>query len=186
MKRTPPRAVANVGLAVRRPPLRAGDALPPPHLTAFRHSMAIAETHILAAIAQLGVADALGTRKRTAAEVASELGLDADALHRLLRAGATFGATRVHRGGRFSLTRMGRTLRRDDPLSVHDWAAYMGLASTTSAWAGLPDAVSTGRPAFSAVHGTTVWDHFAAHPGEERLFAGAMRELTVNDAANAI
>jgi len=41
--------------------------------------------------------------------------------------------------------------------------------------------VRTGEPAFSAVHGKTVWDWFEAHPDEERLFAAAMRSTTEFD-----
>jgi hypothetical protein len=38
--------------------------------------------------------------------------------------------------------------------------------------------VRTGRAAFPRVHGTSVWDWFAKHPEEERLFASAMRSMT--------
>ena len=39
-----------------------------------------------------------------------------------------------------------------------------------------------GSRASPAVHGRSVWDHFADHPDEERLFATFMRNVTLLDA----
>ncbi len=183
MRRTPPRAVATVGLACRRLLLRLADALLPARFVVWRQTMGIAHTHVIATLAELALPDALGAGRRTATQLAAQVGADADALQRLLRCAAVLGLVRVDRRGRFSLTRRGRALRSDDPQSMRDWARYMGLDSTTSAWAGLSDSVRSGAPAFRRVHGRSVWEHFAVHPGEERLFAGAMRRLTANDAA---
>jgi hypothetical protein len=54
----------------------------------------------------------------------------------------------------------------------------MSLESTRAAWGDLTESVRTGVSAFPRVHGTSVWDWFAEHPGEERLFAAAMRSMT--------
>src|SRR5439155_15903815 len=37
------------------------------------------------------------------------------------------------------------------------------------------------RSAFERVHGTSIWDWYAAHPDEEQLFAAAMRSITEFD-----
>jgi hypothetical protein len=58
---------------------------------------------------------------------------------------------------------------------------YLMLDSTQAAWAGLTDTVRTGAPSFPAVHGRSVWAHFADHPEEERLFAASMRRVTEFD-----
>jgi O-methyltransferase len=100
----------------------------------------------------------------------------------VLRAAAVHGVVRFDRRGRVRLTRLGRTLRRDQPVSMSHWARYLALRSTREAWAGLSDAVRTGRAAFPAVHGTSVWRWFADHPDEERLFAASMRSITEFDA----
>jgi hypothetical protein len=55
------------------------------------------------------------------------------------------------------------------------------LDSTQEAWAGLTASVRTGEPSFPAVHGRSVWEHFADHPDEERLFAASMRRVTEFD-----
>jgi hypothetical protein len=181
---TPPPLVVDIGLAVRRLLLRAADALLPPTAAVWEKSMGIVGTQVIATMAELGVADALGQDRLTAPELAGRLGVDADALHRVLRWAAVDGLVRTDRRGRFRLTRLGRALRSDAPATLRPWGRYMGLASTREAWADLDTTVRTGRSAFERVHGSSVWDWFAAHPEEERLFAAAMRSITEFDAPN--
>ncbi len=174
----PPWRAARAGLALRRALLRAADALLPAYFVVWQASMGTGRTQLLAALAELGVADALGSGRATAAELAPRVGADPDALHRALRAAAAEGLVRRDRRGRFRLTRLGRALREEDPHSARAWVRYVGLDSTARAWGGLAEAIRTGRPAFSTVHGRVVWEHFAEHPEEERLFATAMRRVT--------
>jgi hypothetical protein len=163
---------------VRRVLLRAADALLPPFAAVWEKSMGIGTTQVIGTIAELGVPDALGDGRLTAAELGSRLGVDADALHRVLRWAAIDGLVRLDRRGRFRLTRQGRTLRSDAPATLRPWARYMSLASSRDAWADLTESVRSGRAAFERVHGVSVWDWFAAHPEEEQLFAAAMRSIT--------
>ena len=173
----PPRAV-DAGLALRRALLWAADALVPPTGLVWLKTMGIARAQVIGAMAELGVADALAGGPRTASDLAPELEVDADALHRLLRAAAADGMLRLDGRGRFRLTRAGRTLTSDRADSISPWARYITLASTREAWSDLAESVRTGEAAFPRVHGTSVWDWFAAHPDEERLFASAMRSMT--------
>ena len=181
MRSVPPQPLVDLGLLARRLLHAAGDALLPGWALAWQRSMGIASTQVMAAMADLGVADALAHKKSTAAQMAPRVGADADSLHRLLRAAAVHGLVRLDRRGRFGLTRTGRALRSDAPATLAPWARYLGLKSTRDAWGGLAESVRTGAPAFSRVHGSTVWDWFAEHPEEERLFATAMRSLTEFD-----
>lgn len=148
----------------------------------FERATGVATTQVLGTFAELSLAEAIAARGRrgaTAADLAPEVRADADALHRLLRTADAAGLVRMHpRTGRCRLTRLGRALRADHPRSQRDWCIYMASPATTAAWAGLTDAVRTGESAFATVHGRSVWDHFAAHPDEEAVFAGAMRRLT--------
>lgn len=180
----PPPAAVDAALFLRRALLRTADALLPASAVAWEKSMGLGRTQILAAIADLGIADALAAAggKATAAQLAPQVGADADTLHRLLRAAAVDGFVRLDRRGRFRLTRLGKTLKADAPATLKPWASYMGLASTRDAWGDLTESVRTGRAAFPRVHGQSVWAHFAEHPEEERLFAGAMRSVTELDA----
>jgi hypothetical protein len=158
------------------------DRIVPAHIALFDKTVGIARTQVIGAVAELGVADELGRGGATAAELARRLNVDEDALHRVLRAAAVEGIVKVDASGRFRLARLGRALRSDDPKNVRAWARYIALPSTTSAWAGLPESVRTGRSAFRHRHGMSVWQWFAEHPEEERLFARAMRRLTEEDA----
>ena len=178
----PPPLAVDAALALRRTLLRAADAVLPAGAAVWDRTMGIERTQVIGAIAELGVADALAGGPLTATELAPRVGADADALHRVLRAAAVDGLVRLDRRGRFRLTRLGRTLRDDAPGSLRPWARYMALESTRAAWGDLTESVRTGRAAFARVHGTSVWDWFAAHPDEERLFASAMRSVTEFDA----
>jgi hypothetical protein len=136
---------------------------------------------MLGAVAEHGVADALADGPATAEQIAGRLGLNADALHRVLRALSVYGIFRLDRRGRFSLTPAGHALREDHPHSLRAWIRYLNFASTRAAWAGVTDTLRTGEPSFPAVHGRSIWEHFGAHPEEERLFAAAMRKFTEFD-----
>lgn len=176
----PPRAV-DAALALRRALLWAADALLPAGAAMWQHTMGRARAEVIGAMAELGVVDELASGPRSAAELAPGLDADTDALHRLLRAAAANGLLRLDRRGRFRLTRLGRTLRSDRADSLRPWARYLALDSTRWAWAGLTDSVRTGESAFARVHGTSVWDWFAANPEEEKLFAAAMRSMTESE-----
>ncbi len=186
MANVPPAPVVDLGLALRRLLHAAGDALLPGWALAWQRSMGIASTQVTAALVDLGVPDALSGDRASSAALAERVGADPDALHRLLRAAALHGLVRVDGRGRFRLTRVGRALRSDAEATLAPWARYMGLASTRAAWGGLTESVRTGKPAFSAVHGATVWDWFADHPEQERLFAAAMRSVTEFDAPSLL
>ena len=178
----PPARAVDAALALRRLLLRAADSLLPPWAAVFDKTMGIGRTQVIGAFASLGVADVLASEGRmTAPELAARLEVDADALHRLLRVAALDGLVRLDKRGRFRLTRFGRTLKSDAPATLQPWARYMALRSTREAWGDLEESVRTGRAAFERVHGSSVWDWFAAHPEEEQLFAAAMRSITELD-----
>src|SRR3954470_12761466 len=173
----PPAAVAAV-TAARRALLALADRVIPAQFALFDKTIGVGRTHVLGTLAELGVADALASGPKTAEEIAPQLGVDADTLHRVLRAAAVEGLVKLDRRGRFKLTRLGQPLRRDSPHSLRDWAIYIATPATTQAWAGLSDSVRTGESAFPRVHGMSVWDWLAKHPDEERAFAGGMRRIT--------
>lgn len=176
--RDPPRLATRAVLGYRRLAAIVLDRLVPPEAAMWEQSMAFVRTRVAGALAEHGVPDALAAGPATAAELAGRLELDADALHRCLRVAAVHGLVRLDRRGRFRLTGPGKALRQDHPRSMRAWVRYVNLPSTQEAWAGVADTLRTGEPSFRAVHGTSVWDHFAANPDEERLFAESMQKLT--------
>lgn len=169
-------------LEARRGLLALADRLVPAEVALFDHSVGLARTHVIGTLAELGVADELARAPATAEDLAGRLGVDADALHRVLRAAAQGGMLRLERNGVFSLGRTGQPLRSDHPHPMRDWARYMSLKSTSAAWSDLTETVRTGRAAFPRVHGRSIWQWFGEHPEEERVFAGGMRTLTAQAA----
>jgi O-methyltransferase domain len=176
--RLPPRRAAAAGLALHGALHEAARRLFPAQPALWRQSMDFTGPRVLAALAEHRVFDALCDGPATSADLAGRLGLDADALHRVLRVAALAGAVRFGRRGRWRLTRLGTRLRADHPESLRDWVLYLARPATQQAWAGVSETLRTGAPSFPQTHGRSVWDHLAAHPDEEREFASAMRKLT--------
>jgi hypothetical protein len=186
LPRQPPAFVVRRVIAMRLRLLALADKLIPPQFVVFERSFGDARARLLAAVVRLGVPEALGNQSRTARDVAAELGLDADMLHRVLRALALEGIVRMDRSGRFSLTKQGRCLLPDHPDSMNSWIRYWSTESNRAAWDRVEDVIRTGAPAFPAVHGMSVWQWFGEHQDEGRLFASAMRRLTEFDAPDIV
>ena len=184
-ERPPPRRAAAAVLAARRGLRALSDRLVPAHLALFDASIGMGRTQVLGTLAELGVADQLASGPLTAEELAARLDVDADMLHRILRAAATEDVVRLDRDGRFSLGRLGQVLRSDHPRSMRPWARYIASRSCTEAWAELTPSLRSGEGAFRRVHGKSVWEWFAEHPEEERVFAATMRRMT-EDVAPAV
>src|SRR5690606_39594146 len=77
-------------------------------------------------VAELGVADALDTEPRTAAELAAACGAEPRALHRLLRLLAAHGIF-AQDGERYSHTAASALLRSDHPHSMRAFARMIGM-----------------------------------------------------------
>jgi hypothetical protein len=176
-KAPPPRAV-RAALRVRRGLQRAADALVPPEVAAYETSISFFRTRVAGALTEVGVIDAIGDGRRDAADLAAELGLHADTLHRTLRLAATHGLTDIDAGGRFALTPMGHAFRSTSSPTLGPWVRHLNTEAVQRPWGELPETLRTGEPSFPAVHGKSIWQHFAENPEEERLFANSMRNMT--------
>ena len=133
----------------------------------------------VATAARLGVADALANGPRSAAEIAGELGLDAGALFRLLRALAALGLTVKHGGGRFGLTPLGERLRSDIPGSQRALIASELDTAHYLPWGRLEDSLRTGQPVFEKVFGMKAWEYYRdQNPAEGRLFSANMTAMS--------
>src|SRR4051812_50183629 len=108
--------------------------------------MGVARTEIIGVLASLGVADELAGGPLTAEELAARLGVDADALHRVMRVAAADGLFKLDRRGRFRLTPPGRALGGDSPAALRPRARHMALDSTRPAGAGPHQSVPPGGP----------------------------------------
>ena len=134
----------------------------------------LAIAHVLArclhVVADFGVADALGDRPVPAADLAQRVGLDPDALARILRLLAAHGVFAPGPLG-YSHTPASRLLKTDDPRSLRPLVRMRALPAIWHGFTELAQAARTGRPA-------TDWPalvaYFASHPEEAAVFNEAM------------
>jgi hypothetical protein len=180
--KVPPAFVIKVVMALRGLLSRTADRLLPAPLAVAELGHQFARAHVLATMWKLGVADALGDRRVTAAELAGPLDCDAAGLHRLLRAAATFGAVRMGSDGRVSATRLTRVLRSDDAHAAGAWCSYLSSPAHQRAWGDLAASVRTGEPAFGRVHRQSLFAWFDSHPEEGDHFTRGLAGLTLSDA----
>jgi len=117
----------------------------------------------------LGIADLLANGPRTVAELASAAGAHAPSLYRVLRLLASEGVFTEAEDGRFELTPMAATLRRDaGPVRLQ--VLFLGQGATWRAAGSLAHTVRTGETAFNHVHGVDFFEYFREHPDERVLF----------------
>ena len=181
-QKVPPALLIKIVTAVRGLLLRAADLLLPAPLAAAELGHQFARVHVLAALSELGVADGLCDERLTSAELAARLNCDADTLHRLLRAAATFGAIRMGSDGTVRATRLTRVFRCDDPHAVGAWCAYLSSNAHQQSWGDLATSIRSGQPAFRRVHGQSLFEHFASRPQENENFTRGLAGLTLADA----
>jgi SAM-dependent methyltransferase len=126
-------------------------------------------TRALAIVADLGVAEALADGPRSVEELASELGADADTLHRLLRALASDGVFVEEEPGTFRNTDVSDQLRHSG------WGAFAHLFGDAfySAAGGLD---ASGKAAFPEIYDMDFWSWLAANPDERAVFDLAMEQ----------
>ncbi len=179
----PPAFVVDAVLRARRALLALADRLVPAEAALAERAVGAAWTQALGVAARHRLADALADGPLTAAELAARAGLDADALHRVLRGLAFAGIFRLRPDGRFENTRLSDALREGRLHRARDFAEYFASRSNARAWEDLDETVRTGEGAFGRVHGMSVWAWFDREPRERETFAQAMMGLTVADAA---
>jgi len=129
------------------------------------------------ALAELRVPDALRAGPRSAADVARELGLDADFLYRVLRAGTMLGLTEERSERVFSLKPVGQALCSDPQASLRDFLIYMGRHGSRF-WRRLPDCVRQGKTAIEIETGKQPFDYFTSDPQVAEDFNRAMTAVS--------
>jgi hypothetical protein len=131
-------------------------------------------SHVLArsvqVAAELGIADALDEESASAVALAPGLGVNADALDRVLRLLAAHGVF-AHDGQGYRHTSASRLLRTDHPQSLRPFARMIGMPAIWGGFTDLEQAVRTGKP---SMDWSELVRYFATHPGEARLFNEAM------------
>jgi hypothetical protein len=171
---------------VRQLTLGLADRLVPAPIAVLEHAHGFTGVHLLAAIAELGVADQLCEGPKTAEELAPLAGAEIDALHRALRAAATVGLVRIDRSGRYHATRLTTPLRTGHPSAAGDWCRWVGSASVQAAWSDLAETLRTGENGFRRINGLDAFTWFAENPEEGHRFSAGLGGLTRLEAAMII
>ena len=123
--------------------------------------------------AELGVADQLAGGPLIAATLADRIVCDGGALARLLRTLANHGVLERLSDDRYALNALAQGLRADDPDSLHAWLLSLSELAWLP-WAALTASVRSGAASFPAAHGTSRYQHLAAHPAAAAHFDAAM------------
>lgn len=174
----PPTRLLRAAALVRTGLQRVTSRMVPPEVALLELAGGFMATHAIHAAAELGLADLLTDGPRTAADLAAELGTDADATHRLLRACASWGVFRQAGDGRWALTPTADRLRSGSSDSVRDVVRMLGHPAYQRVWGELTESVRIGRPGAERALGRTMWDHVDHDPEFGATFHRAMARLT--------
>lgn len=121
-------------------------------------------------VAEFGVADAVTDTPAPASAIAEQVGMNADALHRMLRLLAAHGMFAEQAGG-YVHTPASELLQSAHPQSLRSFARMIGMPASWDAFTTMHHAAKTGRPASDYA---ALVAYFAEHPDEASLFNAAM------------
>ena len=120
---------------------------------------------------KLGVFDALASGPKNAVRVASELGVDAGMLYRLMRALGSLDLVHEDHTQTFSLTPMGEWLCTDHPHTLRGMTLLEEGPEHYAAWKHLPALITEGQQnAFGREFGQTPFGYAVQHPSYGTVF----------------
>jgi hypothetical protein len=122
-------------------------------------------------IADCGAADAIGDTAATPSEIAAHVGLDADALDRMLRLLAAHGIFVRTADGRYAHSAASRLLKTDEPGSLR---SYVRMGGMPVFWERFTELGRTARSGARQHDMASLVDYFAVHPEEAAIFNAAM------------
>jgi DNA-binding Lrp family transcriptional regulator len=126
-------------------------------------------------VAELGVADVLEDAPQTSEELAALVGVSPGALGRVLRLLAAHGIFEMKSSG-ISHSPASRLLRQDHPQSLKGFVRMFGLPINWKAYEVFDEAVKTGEPVMEKIHPGGLWNYYAEHREESRIFNEAMAD----------
>jgi hypothetical protein len=139
------------------------------------------KSQILYAGVKLGVFDIVSSEPMSESEIAKKLALDPTLLYRLLRALASIGVLKEDQGRRFSITSMGKLLRRDDPQTLRGVALLEEGPEHYAIWKHLTAMVKDGKQdGFVREFGQRIFEYAVEHPSYADVFNQAMNSYSAN------
>ncbi len=133
-------------------------------------------------VAQFNIADSLQSGPKTAEEIAYELDLDADCLHRLMRMLASHGIFMFLDNRYFALNEISELLTTNHPQSLHSFVLHEDLARW-QAFGSMSYSLQTGKPAFNYLFKQGFFDYLAQDQQRAAQFDKGM--ATFSETENA-
>ncbi|MBK9975561.1 MAG: hypothetical protein IPP14_12390 [Planctomycetes bacterium] len=132
----------------------------------------------VSAAAKLGIPDELANGPRYYVALASAVGADQKALHRLMRALTSVGVFSEVAPGTYALTPVSNLLRSDVPGSLRAMAVMVTTPSHWLPWGRLEETLRKGISVAEDVFGKPLWDYFKDNHEEAAWFNGAMTSFS--------
>lgn len=157
---------------------RLPNKLAPPPFRLMQIGSAFWQSRALYVAARLDLATILADTPMTPADLASRLGVQADALRRLLRMLCAMGIFEMDRMGRVANNTLSAPLRSDSPVCVRHMVLMHNSPEMSRPWyEALEQGVRHGSVPFAVCHGQALYAYMDAHPDFDALFAQAMDEV---------
>ncbi len=154
---------------------------PPAHVGVMQLLSASYIAGVVSCLAQMGIPDLVEAGPKSAKELASQIGADPEALHRLMRATASVGVLSEGPDGKFSETPMSAVLRSNGKPSLRALAMMGGREWHGRGWSRLEYCVRTGKQALEQIYGAPIFEYFKQHPDEGQIFNDAMTSISTGD-----
>lgn len=156
--------------------IRSKDPNPPPPAL-FQMATAYWLSQAIYVAAKLGIADLLADGPQSSVALANATRSDSCSMFRLLRALASVGVFLQVDTDSFALSRSAEALRSDVPGSLREILITIGEVHY-QACGGLLHSVQTGKPAFTQVFGTNLFDYLQQNTNAGDTFNRGMTNLS--------
>jgi hypothetical protein len=161
--------------------MTASNQAPPPHVGILQIMTGAYVAGAVSCLAKLGIPDLLEAEPKSADELAEQIGVQPDALYRLMRATACVGVLAEGSDKKFSQTPMSAVLTSKAPVSLRGLAMMTGTEWHGRGWAHLDYCVRTGKQAIDEIYGVPIFEFFKQNAGEAQVFDAAMTGLSSID-----
>jgi hypothetical protein len=136
----------------------------------YDHVMGQIRFRLIHAVTELGIADHIASGIHGVDELADTARVDADVLHRVLRALASFGVFVETKDRHYDLTDQAQLIRNDPRGTLRDFVLYFGSDWRRRTWDQLPETLRTGEPCFDLAFGEPVFEYLQKHPEKAAVY----------------
>jgi len=137
-------------------------------------------SRVIHVVADLEIADIIGQKTLSAAEIAERAGLHAASLVRVLRFMSAYGVFSEVERGEFRNTALSDVLRRASPVSIRPNLRRVGEA-WWKAIGNLEHSLKTGTSAFTDANGASFFEYLAGNPDQQSRFDEGMAQISDAD-----